>query len=186
MEKTFKPTWLYLKQHNITGLKYFGKTIQDPEKYLGSGIVWTRHLKKHGRDIATIWSKLFTDKDELTQFALQYSKEHNIVESKDYANLKPEDGLMGGDTGITENGRHILSENSKNRKHSEETKQKIKAARKLQSNPMSGKTHSEETIEKIRQKRALQLMPIGRKMSEESKRKISESQKSRYSKRGIS
>ena len=27
----FKPTWLYIKQHNTTGLKYFGKTTKDPE-----------------------------------------------------------------------------------------------------------------------------------------------------------
>ena len=37
--------YLYLKQHNITGLKYFGKTEQNPYKYKGSGIYWLRHLK---------------------------------------------------------------------------------------------------------------------------------------------
>ena len=34
-----KPTYLYIKQHSVTKLKYFGKTTKkDPVKYLGSGI----------------------------------------------------------------------------------------------------------------------------------------------------
>ena len=45
--------YLYLKTHNLTGLKYLGKTIKDPYEYSGSGIVWTRHLKSHGNDVTT-------------------------------------------------------------------------------------------------------------------------------------
>jgi hypothetical protein len=29
MSKQFKPTYLYIKTHNITGLKYFGKTTDE-------------------------------------------------------------------------------------------------------------------------------------------------------------
>jgi hypothetical protein len=48
----FKPTWLYIKQHNLTKLKYFGKTInKDPVKYKGSGKHWTRHINKYGNDV---------------------------------------------------------------------------------------------------------------------------------------
>lgn len=156
MEKSFKPTWLYLKQHNKTGLKYFGKTIRDPEKYHGSGVYWNNHLKKHGYDITTVWQQLFTTEAELVAFALDYSQKNNITESTEYANLKPEDGLMGGNTGITEYGRKVISEKSKNHRHSEETKQKIKEARARQPNPMTGKKHSPETIEKIKAARKLQ------------------------------
>jgi hypothetical protein len=47
----FKPTHLYyIKLHSITGLMYFGKTTkEDPVAYSGSGLVWTRHIRKHGR-----------------------------------------------------------------------------------------------------------------------------------------
>jgi len=45
--------YLYLKTHNISGLKYLGKTTRDPQKYLGSGKVWRDHLKKYGNDIHT-------------------------------------------------------------------------------------------------------------------------------------
>ena len=152
----FKPTWLYLKQHNKTGLKYFGKTIKDPETYNGSGIYWTNHLAQHGNDVSTIWKQLFTDKEELTKFALDYSVKNNIVESNEYANLKPEDGLMGGDTGITELGRKIISEKSKKFRHTSESIQKIKEARATQQNLRTGQKHSEETIAKIKAARALQ------------------------------
>jgi len=149
MIREFKPTWLYLKQHNITGLKYFGKTIRNPDTYNGSGIHWTRHLAKHGTDVSTIWKQLFTDKEELTQFALKYSQDNNIVESAEYANLKPEDGLMGGDTGITEKGRSVISEKSKLFKHSDESKQRIREARQKQIPTMLGKKQSDETKRKI-------------------------------------
>ena len=182
----FKPTWLYIKQHNDTGLKYFGKTIKkDPVKYLGSGIHWTRHLEKHGKNISTIWTKLFTDKDSLIDFALKFSEENKIVESSEWANLKVEDGLMGGDTGITAHGRQLLREKSASRKHSPETIAKIRAKRALQV-MLTGRTLSGESKEKIRQKRALQIMPSGKKLSEETKRKISESQKIRMAKRRVS
>lgn len=92
----YQPTWLYIKQHNQTGLKYFGKTIQDPYKYPGSGLRWTRHIRKHGDDVSTIWCKLFSDKDELIKFAIKFSEENNIVESKEWANLKIENGTTGG------------------------------------------------------------------------------------------
>jgi len=156
MSTNIKPTWLYLKQHNKTGLKYFGKTIRNPDVYHGSGVYWTKHLEKHGYDVTTVWKQLFTSKEDLVKFALEYSQKNNIVESTEYANLKPEDGLMGGDTGITDQGRKIISEKSKNQRHTEETKQKIKEARAKQPDPMLGKKHSPETIAKIKAARALQ------------------------------
>lgn len=153
----FKPTWLYIKQHNITGLKYFGKTTRkDPSKYLGSGIRWKNHLRKHGENISTIWTKFFTNKEDLVSFALTFSKENKIVESNEWANLKLEDGLMGEDTGITDIGREILREKSSSRKHTPEAIAKIKQARANQKNLRTGKKHSYETIEKIRAARALQ------------------------------
>jgi len=38
--KKYKPSYLYIKKHNETGLKYFGKTTQDPYTYQGSGTDW--------------------------------------------------------------------------------------------------------------------------------------------------
>ena len=97
---TIAPTYLYIKQHSVTGLKYFGKTTRDPYKYLGSGKHWTRHYKKHGKEhIKTIWvSDLYYD-TSIIDIALQFSTENNIVESKEWANLEPENGLAGALSG---------------------------------------------------------------------------------------
>lgn len=107
MINNFKPTYLYIKQHSVTGLLYFGKTTQADkflsEKYKGSGHYWTRHITKHGIEfVNTIWYCLFIDKAELENFALIYSAMWDIVKSTDangkkiWANEKIENGLDGG------------------------------------------------------------------------------------------
>jgi hypothetical protein len=172
----FKPTYLYIKQHTSTGLKYFGKTINDPLKYHGSGLYWKRHLKAYGNNVSTIWTQLFTDREQLTEYAIKFSQDNDIVKSKDWANCRIEDGLMGGDTGISTEGRKILSEKSKRFRHSEGSKQKIRETRKKQTNLRTGQKHSQETIEKIKAKRALQIV------SDDTKKKISESLAKHYAK----
>jgi hypothetical protein len=92
----YKPTWLYIKQHTKTGLKYFGKTTRaDPTKYLGSGTYWKNHLKIHGHEIITVWCELFYDKDLLVEEATAFSRSHDITNSDNWANLTPEHGLSG-------------------------------------------------------------------------------------------
>jgi hypothetical protein len=92
-----KTTYLYAKQHSVTGLRYFGKTIRDPYKYNGSGLKWKYHCNKHGWEhVVTTWVQAYTDKQLLTEEALFYSKVYNIVDSDKWANIIPEDGLGGG------------------------------------------------------------------------------------------
>lgn len=93
----FKPTYLYIKTHNDTGLKYFGKTItKDPSKYKGSGTRWLNHINYHGNNVTTEILGYYLSEEECRQAALEFSKKHNIVESTGWANLEPEDGLNGG------------------------------------------------------------------------------------------
>lgn len=99
----FRPTWLMIKQHKITGLKYFCKTsLYDPVTYLGSGTYWGRHLEEHGPHVETLWYQLFNDKEEIMNYALSFSRENNIVNALDengrkiWANLIPENGIDGG------------------------------------------------------------------------------------------
>jgi hypothetical protein len=98
----FRPTYLYIKTHNITGLKYFGKTIKDPFKYKGSGKHWCAHLEKHGCDVTTEILGYYTNKEECMNAALEFSDKNKIVESSDWANMRIE-MLDGGDTSKTEN-----------------------------------------------------------------------------------
>jgi len=56
----FKKTFIYIKIHNYTGLKYFGRTIRkNVYKYKGSGKYWKRHIKIHGYDCKTFVIKIF-------------------------------------------------------------------------------------------------------------------------------
>lgn len=130
----FRPTYLYIKTHNITGLKYFGKTVGDPYKYKGSGVRWLNHLSVHGNNVSTEVIGLFESKEECNNRALEFSIENNIVEEPGWANLIIEDGLMGGFT--KDQGEKIrqLWNNL-----SEEEKQE----RRKKSNPWLNKTEEE-------------------------------------------
>ncbi len=153
--KEFKPTWLYIKQHNITGLKYFGKTIKDPHTYKGSGLHWRRHIKLHSNDVSTLWTKLFKSEEEISRFALTFSTENNIVNSDEWANMKPEDGLCGGNIKGINLGR----------KFTDEHKAKLTVARNRRG-PASAET-----------RKKLSESKKGKPMSEEQKAKISERNK---------
>ena len=96
---SFKPTFLYIKQHTVTGMLYFGKTVQkDPITYRGSGKLWTLHFRKHGKDsIETLWYCLFTEIETLVKTALHFSIQNDIVNSTNWANLMLESGLNGSE-----------------------------------------------------------------------------------------
>jgi hypothetical protein len=95
--ESFIPARLYIKE--INGIKYFGKTSkEDIFKYVGSGKLWLKHVNKYGKEnVKTPWvSDWFYDPQHIQQFALMFSELNQIVESEEWANLMPEDGLSGG------------------------------------------------------------------------------------------
>ena len=150
----YTPTYLYIKTHNLTGLKYFGKTIFDPYTYKGSGKHWVRHLEKHGDDVSTEIYGYYEDKDELVNTALTFSKEHDIVNSKEWANLIEENGLDGVVPGSTakESTKKLMSEQRKGsipwNKGKTYTIQKEYG--KGKNNPMYGKKHKKSSLEKMK------------------------------------
>lgn len=83
--------YIYIKTHNKTGMKYFGKTTKtNVDIYTGSGIKWNRHLEEHGNDVTTEVIAEFTDIEEATEFALKFSRDNDIVMSNEWANSIPE------------------------------------------------------------------------------------------------
>lgn len=148
--------YLYIKTHNKTGLKYLGKTVQDPHQYRGSGLVWTRHLDKHGDDVSTEILFETTDMEEFKRVGLEYSEKWNIVESKEFANLIPEYGT-GGDTSMC---------------FTEETIEKIRTSLAKTREGMD-LSRSDETKRKMSESRK------GFKYTNKSKQKMSESAKKR-------
>ena len=154
MVNDFAPRYLMIKQHRITGLKYFCMTTQAYfAKYKGSGRYWKDHLKAHGKLVDTIWVQYFTDKDDIMEFALFFSDFYDIIKSKNkngdkvWANEIPEDGIQGGqnrglsDPGITFYGR----------KHTPESKKLMTLSGNK--NGMFGKSHTEESINLMKQNR---------------------------------
>lgn len=91
--------YLYKKTHLVTGLKYLGKTYKDPHSYKGSGTFWLRHINKYGNLVHTEILKECQTNDEVKEWGLYFSKIWNVVESKEWANLKEESGSGGGCVG---------------------------------------------------------------------------------------
>jgi hypothetical protein len=149
--KSIKPTYLYIKQHSVTGLKYFGKTTKtDPYKYSGSGGYWKNHIKKHGKKfVNTIWvSDLYYD-TSIVEHALHFSIENNIVESNNWANLKLENGLDGGSVICLEETKAKISIKIKGltRTTEQSEKQSIRQKGRKQShkhNMSIGKAHTKK------------------------------------------
>lgn len=157
MEKPFKPTYLYVKTHNVTGLKYFGKTTSNRKRYRGSGTYWLRHLAIHGNDVTTVIIGHFTDAIECMLYALEFSYQNDIVHSKEWANLMMESGVAGGDTFSFQPPEQQLASNEKRRrtfaKKSDEEKAQIRqknsegVKKYIQANSESRKISAKKILE---------------------------------------
>jgi len=129
-----KHIYLYIKTHSKTGLKYLGKTTQDPFTYLGSGVDWKAHLKEHGEEHKTEIIRECKSNKELNKWGRYYSELWNVVESPAWANRIPETG--GGSCGPE--AAKKISEKLKGRKkppRNPEHTEKIAATRRGKPNP---------------------------------------------------
>lgn len=158
--------YLYQKTHNETGLKYLGYTRRDPFKYNGSGKHWLRHIKLHGTNISTTVLKEYNDIIDLKYWGEYYSNLWNIVESKDWANLKPESGDGGNarkGKRLSKEHRQKISKAAKKRRHSENTRRKMSEKKQGSNNPRYGSTSTSDA-----HKKAMKKWWAERKMREET------------------
>jgi len=165
---------LLIKTHNITGHKYFCKTIKEnPYTYKGSGVEWKKHIKKYGYDVTTeIYYETENECDELYNKAVEFSKENNIVESDKWANQVPETGCSFA-SGLPIGYKHTDSTLEKMRESalkrnpmSDKTKEKI-------SNAHKGKQLSQEHKDKIKKR----INELDYKTTDEMKKYLSDIQK---------
>ena len=101
--------YLYIKTHNKTGLKYLGKTKQDPYKYKGSGKYWLLHLNKHGNDVSTEVVGIYNTNSELAKAGLELSNKLDVVNSTEWANLKEEAGDGGAGPYNLESNKRVAA-----------------------------------------------------------------------------
>lgn len=107
--------YLYIKKHNLTGLRYLGYTSKkNYHTYPGSGHYWRRHLDSHGYDYTTTVLLATESKEEIKETGRFFSDLFSIVESKSWANLKPEEG-MGGTHAVSEEQKKKQSKKMKGR-----------------------------------------------------------------------
>ena len=196
---------IYLKETPL-GLKYLGKTQQNPFNYDSSGIYWKRHLKKHNfkkSDIKTTILYETTNQDDLKKMGLHYSNLFNVINNHEYANLINEEG-QGGRTLYNEN--HPSKKFSENlKKYWTEEKRKMQSEKMLSDNP-SKKDNVKEKLSNIKKgtkftdeqnkkkgksgdlnvskrndvREKISKSLTGRKLSEETKLKISQTLKNKY------
>lgn len=110
--------YLYIKTSPL-GLRYLGKTTKEPITYLGSGKIWKRHIKKHNFTINDIETEIVFETnnvDELIKKGIELSNLYNVVESKEWANLREESG-DGGDTSKFIDFTNPVFHNSERSKH---------------------------------------------------------------------
>jgi len=139
--------YLYLKTHNKTGLKYLGKTTQNPFKYNGSGVYWQKHLNKHGTDISTKVIYETQDEELFKIIGTYVSEQFDIVNSNEWANLKPESGDGGGGYTHTEEWKQQVSKRHTGRIKSPEECKNISKGKKGKS--IKGHEQTKEIREKI-------------------------------------
>lgn len=165
--------YLYVKTHNITGLKYLGQTTQDPFNYLGSGLYWMRHLKEHGSDITTEILFEHTDISAIKEKGLYYSKMWNVVDSSEWANLTNEEGAGGP---IFKGRKHRaesiqkMRERKLGKKFTDEHKKNLSQSHKGigagKNNHFFGKNHSDES------KKQMSVSLTGKIRSDEFKQNL--------------
>ena len=117
-----KSIYLYIKTSPL-GLNYLGKTTKNPYKYKGSGLIWRRHIDSNKIDPKTVQTRVIyttTDKKKFSFYALKISKQFNIVNSNEWANLTYEEG-QGGNTWncISEKGKQSFIDSTKRPKSME-------------------------------------------------------------------
>jgi hypothetical protein len=133
--------------------------------YDGSGTYWKKHLLKYGNDIETIELWEFADIKNASEFALNYSKQNNIVESLEWANLIYEDAVGNpGGYSHTDEAKAKLSKANMQKVLTDQHKLNIKLNH---AKPHFNTHFSDETKSKMSSAHR------GKVLSEEHKRSIS-------------
>lgn len=89
------PRYYYIMLNKTSGMKYLGQTVQDIERYRGSGTYWKPHCKKYGgydRENIEVLESLWIEKETIaSQWLYDFEmKNKEYWLSEDWANQVPE------------------------------------------------------------------------------------------------
>lgn len=159
---------VYKYTNKVNGKVYIGQTCRTMEEraksdgsgYKGCHKFWNA-IKKYGWNnfIPEILAEGLGSK-EASDTELKYIEEYNSVQ--DGYNILKEN------IEFSDKYRATISSSLKNSIHNEERINKLKISNRGENNPFYGRHHSEESKEKMRRNK------VGKKLTEEHKRKISE------------
>jgi group I intron endonuclease len=177
--------FIYVTTNLINGKKYIGQKRFDKdnkwEKYIGSGKYLKKAIKKYGRGNFT--KKIIVvsySKDDLNTEEINIISSYNAVDDINFYNIanggQGSNGFKGGHH--TDETKIKISNSLKGVKNhnygkifSEETRKKLSRSLKGkmngESNSLYGKKHTEQTKELLKQ------LHIGKKLSSETKQKLS-------------
>ena len=138
--------YLYLKTHNLSGLKYLGQTKHNPLKYNGSGVIWKKHLIKYGTDITTEILAECATQEEIRDIGMYYSDKWDIIDNPEFANLQEESGQGATpNKPLSETHKKAISEGMKS------SDRKLgHGGLKGKDNPMYGVSRKGHTAKKVR------------------------------------
>lgn len=197
--------YIYLNTDLKTGKQYTGQHHYNKEgeldpNYHGSGVLWTKVLKKRPKElikeeyIKTCYSEEEMNSDEqhyIKVFKTLWPNGYNLTEGGDggvrcdETRRKISEAMKGKPSHnkgklMSEEQKKKMSESQKGKHHSEETKKKMSISRKGRTGPNKGKTMSEEQKKKISESlKGRTPSNKGTHISEETRRKISNSLKGR-------
>lgn len=179
---------VYKITNKITGLSYIGQTIQKLNTRWNSHCKKSecnylyRAIQKYGKENFSVEElATYTNLDDLNNAEEYYIDHYNTLAPNGYNLIKG--GRNRTVSEITRKKLSLLNSGKRNnmygKTHSLEARAKISASRKNLPGPNKGKKMSQE------QKQKLRVYHTGLKASEETKSKMSHSQKARWAKRHI-
>lgn len=143
---------------------YIGQSKHNNDKYLGSGKLLLKAIKKYGKENFTKEILVETEDTQyiIDELEIHYIKEYNSTDRKIGYNLHK------GGFGNTDHQNKLISESNIGRKHSDETKRKLSEIK-------TGLKHSDETKRKMSESRMGNKNREGIPHPQPDKEKISKS-----------
>ncbi len=171
---------IYMTTNLINGKKYIGRDSKNNPNYIGSGHTLLKAIKKYGKQN---FKKEILEEcktfEELEQREVYWLNYYDAGRSEEFYNMH--NHSSGGSLGmnISDETKEKLRRFNLGKQLSTETRERMSISRTGEKNHFFGKSHSEESRKKIRDARRNQVITI----SEETKKKISDAQKGKARKK---